>query len=170
MPLSALPPHLQDVENNFPDDAQFGTETLFGRAYKWINKKTKTWFAFSYRCTEWWARWRKFPIVLYQIGGIGPWRYETIGGDFVVATGTSLALVTEDSYLSRIQYYKRWHFAIQWPLMISFHIYPNAADVPVYGESRSESDGKLWFAYWNHFDADLVYWMVTSIYIGRNWK
>lgn len=168
MPSSALPPHLQDVENNFPDDEQFGTTTWYGRAYRWWNKTSKTWFAFSYRCTEWWAKWRKYPKVLLMVGGAGGWRYENIfGADYVT---NQKQRPGEGCYLSRIQYYKRWHLAIQWPLMVSFHFYPKAEDVPVVFEDRPELDGKLWFAYWNHFDADLVYWMLTSAYLGRNWK
>lgn len=154
MPLSALPPELQDVQNHFPDDKAFGT-TWFGRLYTWYQKTTKTWFCFSYRCTEWWARWRKAPVVLLKIGGQGVWRYESTG---------------EEQYLSRVQYYKRWHFAIQWPLMVSFHVYFHQKDVPIFGDPRPDTDGKLFFAYWNHFDADLVYWMITSIFVGLEWK
>lgn len=167
MPKSALPEHLQDIENNFPDDSQFGTTTWYGRLYKWFNKKTKTWFAFSYRCTEWWARWRKYPIVLVGIRGKGTWRWEGIE-----SVGDPKFLFFKSyshSYLSRVQYYSRWHFAIQWPLMFSCHFYPDSRDIPI-PFSRPDLDGKVWFAYWNHFDADLIYWMVTSAYIGRNWK
>lgn len=173
MPFSALPPHLRDIENNFPDDSQYGTKTLFGKIYKWYNKTTKTWFAFSYRCTEWWARWRKFPIVLFGMKGAGPWRFEHETGDFVNES-VQFIQFTKVAYLSRVQYFTRWHIAIQWPFMISFHFYPKAQDVPIYRpDQRVDSKalkGKVWFAYWNHFDADLVYWMLTSAYLGRNWK
>lgn len=176
MPKSALPEHLNDpaeIDAAFPDDGQFGVN-WFGRLYRWVNKRTKTWFAFSHRCTEWWARWRQYPMVLFAIGGKGPWRWEPIKRvypdiyDFNSNpnTGGHPAFY----YLSRIQCFKRWHFAIQWPLIVSFHIYPKAADVPKPDYWLAELDGKLWFAYWNHFDADLVYWMVTSAYLDRNWK
>lgn len=171
MPLSALPEHLRDVENHFPDDDQYGTN-WFGRAYRWYQKKTKTWFCFSYRCTEWWARWRKYPIVLFALGGKGPWRIESALDDHAYdKTERYLWMAeAEGCYLSRIQYWKRWHVAVQWPLMFSCHVYPKAADVPVYGQPRPDTDGKLWFFYWNHFDADWIYWMVTSIFFGRVWK
>ncbi len=174
MPLSAMPDHLnskEEIEAAFPDDSQYGTKTLFGRLYRWYQKKSKTWFAFSYRCTERWARWRKYPIVLFGIKGAGVWRFEYDGGDIIDENVEYLRLAGKDKcYLSRIQYYTRWHFAVQWPLMISFHFYPKAEDVPVYGQPRPELDGKLWFAYWGHFDADLIYWMITSGYLGRNFK
>jgi len=186
MPISAMPEHLnsqEEIDAAFPDDSQYGTDNLFGRIYRWYQKKTKTWFAFSYRCTEWWARWRKYPKVLIALKGKGPFRVETDDWDCVWPISSIFnsdvyayreleapVIEYKQGYLSRIQYYTRWHFAIQWPFMISFHFYPKAADVPVYGQPRPELDGKLWFAYWGHFDADLIYWMITSGYIGRNWK
>lgn len=174
MPLSAMPEHLnskEEIEAAFPDDSQYG-DSWFGRLYKRYNKATKTWFAFSYRCTEWWARWRKYPKIIFAVGGKGSWRFETEHGELILFTLDMLEHTgaKDIAYLSRIQYYKRWHFAIQWPLMISFHFYLKESDVPSPVEPRPELDGKLWFGYWNHFDADLVYWMVTSAYLGRGWK
>lgn len=176
MPLSAMPEHLnsqEEIDAAFPDDSQYGTDTWSGRVYKWYNKKTKTWFAFSYRCTEWWARWRKYPKVLFAIAGDGFWRFESENGDSTISTDGKWYILNEDfgsDYLTRIQYYTRWHFSIQWPLMVTFHVYFKKKDVPVPGEPRQDLDDKLLFFYWNHFDADLVYWMVTSGYLGRNWK
>lgn len=183
MPISALPEHLKDIKNNFPDDKQFGDEHWWARLYTWCNQQTKTWFAFSYRCTEWWAKWRKYPKVLIALKGDGPFRLEYKDGDvdnnekrlmnrklWVYRQIDGRTIECMPGYLSRIQYWTRWHFAIQWPFMVSFHFYPNAADVPKFKEPRPDLDGKVWFFYWNHFDADLVYWMVTSAYLGRNWK
>lgn len=173
MPLDALPPELQDVENHFPDDAAFGTTTLFGKLYYWYQKKTKTWFCFSYRCKEWWAKWRMVPKVLFAIKGVGPWRVEFLdkGDD---GTHSSRFIVNDTfaygGYLSRVQYYNRWHFAIQWPLMMSFHFYFRDADVPRILGEHNGTDGKLFFFYWNHFDNDAVYWMITSIFVGLGWK
>lgn len=169
MPISAMPEHLnskEEIEAAFPDDSQYG-DSWFGRLYRKYNKATKTWFAFSYRCTEWWARWRKYPIVLIGLRGRGPWRWEGIES----VGGSKLLLLQSysGSYLSRIQYYTSWHVALQWPLMLSFHFYTNQKDVPIPFD-HPDSDGKLWFGYWNHFDADLIYWMITSAYLGRNWK
>lgn len=181
MPISALPEHLRDVENHFPDDDQYNNVPIFGKLYRWYQKRTKTWFCFSYRCTEWWARWRKIPFVVAAIKGEGPWRFEQHGSldggglnEFrlysrFIRPFSDFGQDTE-WYLSRIQYYTRWHLAVQWPLMVSCHFYFKASDVPKYGEPRPDSDGKLFYFYWNHFDADLVYWMVTSIFIGTGWK
>lgn len=173
MPRSALPPHLQDIEANFADDKQFGYG-FFGRIYTWINQKTKTWFAFSYRCTERWARWRKTPRILAAYFGKGSSRFESADGDDTTAT-TGLWWWKHDTtiydyYASRIQYYCRWHIMIQWPLMLSFHWYPKKKDTPYPGKMRPNLDGKVICGYWGHFDAGLIYWMVTSMYVGRNWK
>jgi hypothetical protein len=182
MPLSAMPEHLntqEKIDAAFPDDSQYGTKTWYGRLYRWYQKKTKTWFAFSYRCTEWWAKTKRYPMVAFAIRGEGEWRWEggnidAIGGKRIVTTWRP-----RNTYLSRIQYYTRWHFAIQLTVwdkipvvfpMVSFHWYKSSVDIPKYGESRQNVDGKLWFVYWGHFDADLVHWLVTSGYLGENWK
>lgn len=174
MPISAMPEHLntkEEIDAAFPDDRQYG-DSWFGKLYTRYNKATKTWFAFSYRCTEWWARWRKYPIVLFAAKGRGEWRYEGSNRESVVPVlWNNEFLAADELYVSRIQYYCRWHFAIQWPLMVSFHVYPKAEDVPEYPmESSKHLKGKVWFAYWNHYDADNIYWMITSGYLGRNWK
>lgn len=175
MPWSALPEHLnspEKVEAAFHDDSQFGT-TGFGGLYRWYNKKTKAWFAFSYRCTEWWARWRMYPKVLLAAAGEGFWRFENEISDLHISTDLGWYVLNcdfGDDYLSRIQYFTRWHIAIQWPLMISFHFYPFAKDVPMPDSPHLDLDGKVVFGYFGHFDADKVYWMFTSAYLGRNWK
>jgi hypothetical protein len=192
MPISAMPPHLntpEKIDAAFPDDEQFGTTSWWGRLYRWYNKTTKTWFAFSYRCTEWWARWRKYPKVLFALKSKdGYFRIETPRSDGTSADCAYDAryLVNEvvyhidninpyvdvisEGYLSRIQYWCRWHFAVQWPLLFSFHYYFHAKDVPEYGKPRPKLKGKLLYFYWNHFDADLIYWMVTSAFIGTTFK
>lgn len=174
MPLDALPEHLQDIENNFPDDDQYSNIPILGKMYRYFNKTTKTWFAFSYRCKNRLFRWRKYPKLLLGIGGQGVWRWEPViphTPEIYDRNNNPLSGGQPSFYyLSRIQYYKRWHFAIQWPLIISFHAYFRNEDVPVYGKERPDTDGKLFFFYWNHYDADLVYWMLTSIFIGLGWK
>jgi hypothetical protein len=173
MPLSALPPHLRDIENNFEDDDQY-KDHWYGPIYRWFNKKTKTWFAFSFRCPEWWAKWRQTPIVLFALRGNGCWRAEhPVSGEDGWRGRKfwyGFKPMADDWYLSRQQLYCRWHIAIQWPLMVSVHWYPKQEYVPVFGEPKPDLDGKYWNAYWNHYDADNIFWMLTSIYIGTNPK
>lgn len=156
MPRSALPKKLQDVENNFPDDDQFMHIPIIGPVYRWVNKVTKTWFAFSNRCPEKWAKWRRFPKTLVAIGDRdGVWRYE--GKEVYLSRSPKFNTHNRNIYHSRIQYFMNWHIIIQWPFMISISYTPKDKKDP-------------WYFYWNHFDADEVYWMVTSMFIGRGWK
>lgn len=74
-------------------------------------------------------------------------------------------------YLSRIQYWTRWHVQLQWPFCFAFHIYWRAKDVP-----RSPSKAaamtikKMLYVYIGaHYDADAVYWFPSG-YIGGKWK
>lgn len=117
---------------------------------------TKGWWAFSYRSSKWWSKWRKYPITLLKMGGNGPWRYE---------------LAENNEYLSRIQYWKRWHFQISWPFMIAFSCYWKEKDVPKhpnYPENLNISKF-LYFYGPIHFDADQVFW-IMSFFIGGTWK
>lgn len=202
MPLSAMPEHLnskEEIDAAFPDDEQFGTTTWYGRLYRWYNKATKTMFAFSYRSWEWWAKTKKYPKVLIAIcdknssfrledekGEVMDLGYRRIiTNEYVESWRTATApdgapvWDVHPAYISRIQYYSRWHFAIQLTIwenipfafpMVSFHRYSKKEDVPEYGKPRPELDGKLWFLYWGHFDADLLHWLLTSGYVGKNWK
>jgi len=163
---SALPDHLNDpneIEASFPDDDENG------KLIRWIKKKTKHWFAFGPRATEWYAKWREWPIVLFAVGGEGFWRFEDDNIDFpyyLLSTGSSVP----NTYLSRIQYWKRWHIQVQWPLMIAGHFYTRKSDVPDFIGTRPNTDGKLWYFYLGaHRDGDKVYWFPSG-FIGRNFK
>lgn len=175
MPKSALPPHLQDVEASFPDDSQFGTKTLFGRAYYWFKKKTKTWHAFGPRATEWWARWREFPKTLFAVIGPGFVRFETETWERGIVVETFIPVkdirVIRNAnfgnyYLSAIQYYLKWHIAVQWPLHIQAHVYIDK--IP---KTREETSARrvLFFRMGARRDADKVYWC-PSLFIGLNWN
>lgn len=171
MPRCALPDHLnskEEIDANFPDDSQYSG--LFGKVYRWIHKKTKTWFVFSYRMKRW--PWRKVPITLLAIGDGGPWRYENIDGpDCIKDKGTLFFEKSPTQYLSRLQYYKRWSFIIQWPLMFTFHQYVKDEFVPKRGDPTGDNlDGKLIFAYYGHYDNDALYWLVVSAYAGDCFK
>jgi hypothetical protein len=168
LPLSAMPIHLNDpdeIENNFPDDSQYSG--WFGKIYRWYNKKTKTIFAFSYRCTEWYAKWRKYPKVLFAVRGKGKWRYESEIGDILMDEIRTVFNDGHTPYLSRIQPCSKWRFAILWPLIINAHYLKG--EVPE-GQPYPDLDGRYWNFYINHFDNDLIFWMVTSVYIGANPK
>lgn len=176
---SALPDHLNsasEIEAAFPDDDENG------KLVRWLKKKTKHWFAYGPRANIWLARWREFPIYLFAIRGEGEWRWELSDGSSDTYFGNSFLTMLKKRlwesrnilspnkyYLSRIQRWSRWHLAIQWPFLITFHFYFKASDVPRY-RLNFNTDGKQFFFYFGaHRDADKVYWF-PSAYIGLNWK
>ena len=182
MPKSALSPRLLEAENwKGTDDDVWYMRWRIGLKYL---------FAYGPRATEWYAKWREYPKTLFAIRSKqGIFRVETeewerdtawdcawdvnnLFNTDMYAYREMEAPVVEykQGYLSRVQYYTRWSFQIQWPLMVAFHFYTKASDVPVYGQPRPDTDGKLWFVYFGaHRDADKVYWF-PSAYLGRNWK
>ena len=150
MPWSALPPHIDD-EHEWK-----GTD-WDKPGLSWHNKY-KGWFAYGPRAKEKWARWRTIPRVLVKLKGKGPWRYETDD-------------LSGKSYLSRVQYWTRWHFQIQWPFMVAFHIYWRAKDVPQEPNRLSDATIKKMFFFYGpgHRDGDAVYWC-PSFFVGGSWK
>lgn len=182
MPRSALNERLNDPANwkGTDDDNWF---------MRW-RIPLKGLFAYGPRATQWWAKWREYPKTLLAIRSRqGVFRAETEGwerdsswdsvwdirwlfNDDVYAYRELEVPIVEykQGYLSRIQYYARWHFQIQWPFMIAFHFYFKAKDVPKYGEPRPNTDSKLFYFYFGaHRDSDKVYWF-PSAFAGLVWK
>lgn len=154
MPWSALPEHI--------DEPSEWAGTDFDKpGWRWHNQ-IKGWFAYGPRAKEWWARWRGVPKVIFALRGAGEWRYESDAELWKGETGI---------YLSRVQYYCRWHVALQWPLQLSFHWYWHAADVPTAPDRPKDlSMKKLVFGYGpTHRDSDTVYWF-PSFFLGGTWK
>lgn len=183
MPKSALSDRLNDPTNWKGTDDD-----------NWLMRwriPLKGLFAYGPRATEWWARWREFPRTLLAIrskqGGFRleteTWERDSVKEQIYTSTkiiNSNLYMEIDTphpniiyyakAYLSRVQYYTRWHFAIQWPFLIQFHFYFKAKDVQIFGHPREESKGKLFFFYLGaHRDADKVYWF-PSAFIGLCWK
>lgn len=183
---SAFPEHLdtkEEVEAAFPDDSQY--KGFFGNLWKRWNKATKHWDAFGPRSPKGIAfsmwppfivarKWRKCPTVIFAIKGQGPWRIESLDGMdtsiefpdrkflFFPRIESSAASTMTTFYLTRVQYWTRWHFALQWPLFISFHRYKSQADVIPAGE-RGNRKGRLWMGYLGaKFDADWIFWWIAA--------
>jgi hypothetical protein len=152
MPLSALPERLQNP------DAWKGTDWDVWYL-RWILKYPWVHGLFSYgpRATQGWARWRVPALNVVKLGDHRAWRYETDPW-------------SKKEYLSRIQYYKRWHLQIQWPFMIAFHFYFREADVPSLIDPLPNTDNKLFYFYIGaHYDQDCIYWC-PSAFLGATWK
>ena len=150
MPWSALPDHLNNPEKwrGTDDDTWY---------MRW-RLQIKGWFAYGPRCKEWWASWKVPPKCLLKLGGKGSWRVETDP-------------LSGGRYLSRVQYWKRWHVQIAWPLMFAFHFYFKDSDtLPVSLNSGASVDNKLFYFYiGSSFDHDSVYWF-PAMYVGLTWK
>lgn len=182
MPKSALSPRLLEADNwkGTDDDVWY---------MRW-RIKLKYLFAYGPRANEWWAKWREFPKTLFAVKAKdGYFRIETETWErdsskdcaydarylfnensWHVDNSDPHCDVISPGYLSRVQYYTRWSFQVQWPFMVAFHWYWKAADVPKWGEPRPDTDGKLVFVYFGaHRDGDKVYWF-PSAFAGRVWK
>ena len=146
MPWSALPPHIDEPHewDGKDDDDHWYTS--------W-KKQVKGWFAFGPRCTEWWAKTREYPAVLFKLKGKKEWRWETDPGPGVTLI-QCMRRMGDSWYLSRVQKWTPWHIALQWPLFFSSHV---------------TIRGTVWQFYIGmKRDADRVFWV--SLFFGKGWK
>ena len=183
-PRCALPEHLNDpeeIENAFPDDSQF--KGFLGNLWKRWNKMTKTWDAWGPRCPKgiafsmWppWIlarKWRENPIVLFADRGPGHWRLEKDGAPDIYTSAIDPNDTIKDHpgyYLSRNQYWCRFHWQISWPLFFCFHKYSDTAQVMPIGE-REKKDGQILMGYIGaKRDSDKIFWWVTAFF-GKTFK
>lgn len=158
MPWDALPEHINTPEKWAGTDWDNPWQ-------RWL-LRIKGIFAYSAcgRSKHQWANWRTWPITLVKVGGSGEWRYENDIRSWVT-------LSYPDSYLSAIQYFKRWHFAVQWPFHVTFHVYFSQKSVPTFPTRPSKSvDGRmLYLRFGARRDADKVYWF-PSLFLGLTWN
>lgn len=127
--LTAFPEHLnsqEEIEANFPDDSQYG-DTWYGRLYRRWSKFIKPHIVFGPRDIHWYHRFREWPITLLALFGEGQARFEN---DILAIKSLAKPIIWYDSsfnkfYLSRIQYWTKWHIQIQWPLFLGFSFYRN---------------------------------------------
>lgn len=114
MPVSALPPGFNNTQHG--DWANIWP-------FKYIRP---SWTAFGPRASQWWAKWREYPIVLFAYFGKGDARWEESNGAFAVrAPNHTIWFYNPGNfgpmYLSAIQYWCDWHVQLQWPLFFAFH-------------------------------------------------
>lgn len=164
MPKSAMPPWIQEKAG--------GTGTDWDNPFqRWIKK---SWFAYGPRATEWFAKWREFPLTLFAYFGEGSIRLETESWERDSASEITYPIRYNGAiffakfgsfYLSNIQYYTRWGISIQWPLHIIFHYYLRSKDVREVGSPKNERSPVLFFRFGARRDADKVYWF-PSLFLG----
>lgn len=117
------------------------------------------WYLFPVCLCPMLKRWRRYPITLFGIRGRGAWRCETDGKEDTLWDRKFVFFKNfETGYLSRVQYWCRWHFKIDWPFMVGFHLYWKDEDV-LKARERNNVDGKYFGGYRGfHRDADILYW------------
>jgi hypothetical protein len=181
MTLSALPEHLDEA------DEWKGTD-WDNPWQRWL-LKYKHWLAFGPRAKEWWARWREYPILLFAFVGPGYARWENTDGSFdacepkrfyffvrdrrFMPAGVATGEPAKDEelkircYFSVIQYWAKYHVALQWPLHLSFHYDQNEPPPP---KGRPVDDHKMWFFRFGcRRDGDKVYWLFAW-FLGRTFN
>lgn len=168
MCITALPDHLNSKEKiakAFPDDSQYNG--MFGNLWRIFKKKIKPHIAFGPRDVHWYHRWREFPLTLFAVFGNGLSRWESSTGILTIKSPAAMVLLYQPwtLYLSRCQYWCKWHFQLQWPLFVAFHYYFD--DVP---NIPHEADGRMVYFYFGaKRDADKVYWF-PAMFFGFGWK
>jgi len=121
-------------------------------------------------------KWREIPMTLFAIRGEGDWRVENTDGskvwDIVTWRIKSLNIFAKsyEYYLSRIQPWTRWHFALMWPLGIHWSIIWREKDVVKYPKYKSNFGIKKMFAGYLGWirDSDKIY--KPKLYIGGNFE
>ncbi len=167
MPWSAVPPHLNPHIN--PDAWKGTDQDVWWK--RWLIP-FKGWMAFGPRATEKWAKFREYPWLLFAAKGKGYFRWENTDGSWeTIDTPQKIGQQTFDwtgaaVYLSRSQYWTKWHIQLQWPLFIAFHIYWRLRDVPSFPDRPREDLSILhMFQFQIGFkrDADRVYWLTAGL-------
>jgi hypothetical protein len=167
MCIESLPYHLRSVE------AWKGTDhdTWWMR---WFIPVKLRYLCFGPRDSHYWHRWREWPICVLLKCGKGPIRHENDIIDYAVPRSHLLWYKSYGDYVSRIQYWTRWHIQLQWPFFVAFHVYFRGKDVPEYPShvtpEGKNTDNRLFYFYFGaHRDSDKIYW-IPSVFLGLTWK
>jgi hypothetical protein len=119
-------------------------------------------------------KWRTYPKKLFLIFGTGRLRLESSNGDLIISCSdyANWARTSPPTrvYLSRIQPWCRWHFALLWPLGLTWHIFWNKKDIAKYPKYRSNFGLKKLFAGYLGWirDGDKIY--KPSLFCGGNFE
>lgn len=177
MSISAMPEWIK------PKSAGTGTDwDWWGQ--RWWNK---AWFCYGPRATEWYAKWREFPMIIFAIRSrvSGVFRVETedwtrdsgrerpaLENRYVMDSNIRLTVDdgpmtrTVQGYLSAIQYWTKWHIQLQWPFFFAFHFY--IGSVPPFPDHAGDRR-VIYFRIGARRDADKCYWF-PSVFLGLRWN
>lgn len=120
-------------------------------------------------------KWREIPRALFAIGWPG-FRIENTDGtqtdaiDDVVKPYIVINSKSDKWYISRIQPWSRWHFALHWPLGITWHIFwcqKNVVKFPTYKSSFGITKLLAGYLGWIR-DSDKIY--KPKLFIGGNFE
>lgn len=164
MPASAL-----------PKDYQLGPDNR-----TWLmrlKKKVQIVFAAGPRVPKGFWKWREIPITLFTIKGKQFWRWENSDGSKSEPINYRNFMFNgyfdyskSGIYLSRIQPWCRWHFALMWPLFLNVHVIYRAKNVVEYPKYQSDFGITKMFTFHIGYkrDSDKVYW--PTMYVGGNFE
>lgn len=152
MPWDALPEHIDE-----PSEWE-GTD-WDNRWQRWM-LKIKGFFAYGHRSKHWWAKWRVVPKDLINKNATRREIYDELRDGVNYSHG----------YTSVIQYWERWHFLVQWPFHVSFHVYWKKGTVPKKPNNRDfKITEMIYIRFGARFDNDGVYWF-PSFFIGGDFN
>ena len=158
MPLSAYPPaYVLGIDNR---------GWLMG-----LKNKVQVWFTGGPRVPSGFWKFRELPKVLFMCWSqnSGQLRYENTDGT-KIKTQTMLIVEAPNFYLSRIQPWTRWHFALMWPLALHWSIIWRAKDVVTYPTYKSDfgiTKGFMGYLGWIR-DSDRIY--KPKCFLGGNFE
>ena len=161
MPISALPPHLQNWNWEGTDNAGWLMQ---------IKKKLQILIAAGPRVSETtfpqrFFKWREFPELLFLWRGEGEERWESTDGSQIETYGPHCSKAFGYYlYYSRIQPWLRWSISLSWPLFFNCHFIYRKEDVVEYPTYQSAFGIRKMFTFGIGFkrDSDKIYWLTTN--------
>lgn len=161
-----IPPKFKDIET-----AWIGTDNASW--FMRLKKRIQYWLAIGPRGKHWYCKTRELPKTLFAVRGKGLWRLENTDGSNISPLGWRIIWfgspkIFPTHYLSRIQCWCQFHFAIQWPLFVQFHFIWKKEDVPSYPIYRSDFGIKKMVNAHAGYKKDGDRWHILTAFCGGN--
>jgi hypothetical protein len=137
--------------------------------------KVQVWFTGGPRVPSGFWKFRELPRTLILLSGNGDLRYENTDGTVITClcktkAGVLFNMEPTACYLSRIQPWTRFHFALMWPLAIHWSLIWRSRDVVKYPKYQSVFGIKKMFAGYLGWvrDSDKIY--KPKFFVGGNFE